>query len=231
YPPTLDAGNLKDKFDVLVFVGASFPDTSRAGGRGGGGRQTDLSRIPAQYRDRVGNITAQSVEQLKQFLNEGGTILALGGSTSLGYQLDLPISNALVAVEEGRERPLRSSEYYIPGSVLQVKVDNTIPLAFGLGEKVDVYFNRSPAFKIDPKANPDQIKKVAWFDSESPLRSGWAWQQQHLKDAVAVIDARIGKGKLYLFGPEITFRAQPHGTFKFLFNGIYLSRAETVNLK
>ena len=26
---------------------------------------------------------------------------------------------------------------------------------------------------------------------------------------------------LYLFGPEITFRATPAGTFKFLFNGIY----------
>ena len=31
-----------------------------------------------------------------------------------------------------------------------------------------------------------------------------------------------------LFGPEITFRAQPHGTFKFLFNGIHSSRAEQV---
>jgi hypothetical protein len=33
----------------------------------------------------------------------------------------------------------------------------------------------------------------------------------------------MGKGHLFLFGPEITFRGQPHGTFKFLFNGIYLS--------
>jgi hypothetical protein len=24
-----------------------------------------------------------------------------------------------------------------------------------------------------------------------------------------------------MFGPEIVFRGQPHGTFKFLFNGIY----------
>jgi hypothetical protein len=24
-----------------------------------------------------------------------------------------------------------------------------------------------------------------------------------------------------VFGPEITFRAQPHGTFKFLFNAIH----------
>jgi hypothetical protein len=40
---------------------------------------------------------------------------------------------------------------------------------------------------------------------------------------VAVVDASVGKGSLFLFGPEITFRAQPHGTFKFLFNGIYLA--------
>jgi len=26
---------------------------------------------------------------------------------------------------------------------------------------------------------------------------------------------------VFLFGPEITFRAQPHGTFKLLFNSIY----------
>jgi hypothetical protein len=26
---------------------------------------------------------------------------------------------------------------------------------------------------------------------------------------------------VFLFAPEITFRGQPHGTFKFLFNGIY----------
>ena len=44
-------------------------------------------------------------------------------------------------------------------------------------------------------------------------------------DGVQVLDATVGKGKLFLFGPEITFRAQPHGTFKFLFNGIYLATA------
>ena len=64
---------------------------------------------------------------------------------------------------------------------------------------------------------------VAWFDSPTPLRSGWAYGQGYLQGGVAVVDASVGKGKLFLFGPEITFRAQPHGTFKFLFNGIYLA--------
>jgi hypothetical protein len=40
---------------------------------------------------------------------------------------------------------------------------------------------------------------------------------------VQVLEASIGSGRLYLFAPEITFRAQPHGTFKFLFNGIHLA--------
>jgi len=29
-----------------------------------------------------------------------------------------------------------------------------------------------------------------------------------------------------LFGPEIMFRAQPHGTFKFFFNAIYYGTAQ-----
>ena len=226
FPQELDAGNLKDKFDVLVFVGGAIPG---GGGRARGGRQTNLQKIPMEYRDRTGNITADTIEQLKQFMNDGGTVVTIGSSTALGCQVGLPIADALVTTQEGRERPLRSDEYYIPGSVLQVKVDNTLPIAYGIDETLDVYFNRSPVFKFTD--NSDLVQKVAWFNSDKPLRSGWAWQQQHLKDGIAIIDAAVGKGKLYMFGPEIAFRAQPHGTFKFLFNGIYLSGAETVNLE
>jgi hypothetical protein len=65
-------------------------------------------------------------------------------------------------------------------------------------------------------------RSVAWFASATPLRSGWAWGQHYLDGAAAVVDATVGRGRLFLYGPEITFRAQPHGTFKFLFNGVYL---------
>ena len=45
-----------------------------------------------------------------------------------------------------------------------------------------------------------------------------------------MVEANYGKGKVYLFGPEITFRGQPHGTFKFLFNGIYAPTNNTPNV-
>ena len=116
------------------------------------------------------------------------------------------------------------------GSVLRAQVDNSNPLAFGLPSEVDMIFQRSQAFRLDPGAAKQGVEAVAWF-GPNPLRSGWAWGEGYLEDTIAVIDANVGRGKLFLFGPEIAFRAQPHGTFKFLFNGIYYGRSEPVTLE
>jgi hypothetical protein len=41
----------------------------------------------------------------------------------------------------------------------------------------------------------------------------------------------VGEGKVFLLGPEVTFRAQPHGTFKLLFNSLYYGSAQSSNLQ
>jgi hypothetical protein len=43
---------------------------------------------------------------------------------------------------------------------------------------------------------------------------------------VTVASAAVGNGKLYLMGSEVAFRGQTHGTFKLLFNALYLSTAK-----
>jgi hypothetical protein len=166
------------------------------------------------------------VPQLRKFLEAGGTILTIGSSTSLALHLGLPLANHLVTKdEEGRERGLGRDKFYVPGSVLRARVDLTNPLAWGLGEEVDVMFSGSPTFRLSADDRRDAgptngLRRVAWYDSKTPLRSGWAWGQEHLEGGVAVAEAKVGKGTLAVFGPEILFRGQPHGTFKFLFNGI-----------
>ena len=75
--------------------------------------------------------------------------------------------------------------------------------------------------RLGPDAAARGVRRIAWFDSARPLRSGWAWGQQYLEGGVAAAEADVGRGKLFLFGPEITFRAQPHGTFRLLFNALY----------
>jgi len=233
YPPRLDAGNLKRDFDVLIFVSGGIPRLrGDAGMRYGFFSPPKPEEVPPEYRSRLGSVTVEkTLPQLKKFLEEGGTILTIGGSTDLAYHLRLPVVDALVEkLPDGQERPLPRDKFFIPGSILEVRVDNTQPIAYGMPVRVDVYFNRSPAFRLPPEATLQGIKAVAWFDKDKPLRSGWAWGQHYLKDALAVVACPVGKGQLYLFGPEITFRAQPHGTFKFLFNGLFLSRSEKTRL-
>jgi hypothetical protein len=226
YPQTLDAGNLNAKFDVLVFVGGAIPMRDAEGGEGGFGGQPPAETIPAEYRGMLGRVTvARTVPALKAFIENGGTVLTIGSSTSLGYHLGLPIKDALVERVNGRERPLPPEKFFIPGTILEARIDNTSPLAYGMDEHAMVFFDHSPAFRLQPAAALRNVRPVAWFDTPSPLRSGWAWGQQYLDQAVAIVDAPIGRGRLVLFGPEITWRAQPHGTFKLLFNGIYYGNA------
>ncbi len=227
YPPTLDAGDLRGKFDVLIFVTGGIPDGQRGGfGEGGGGRGSS-GPLPEEWQPRAGRVSVdKTVPQLRKFLETGGAILTVGTSTSLARQLGLPVYDALVErTATGTERHLPREKFYVPGSVMRVAVDNSSPLAWGMEKDADVFFNNSPVFKLGPDSQLKKIAPVAWFDSPKSLRSGWAWGQQYLDGGVAVAEASVGEGKLFLFGPEVTNRAQPHGTFKLFFNAIYYGAA------
>jgi len=219
FPPVLDAGNLADKYDVLIFVEGAIPGATGGRTGGGSGVGTFIDNVPAEYQAQQGRVTNErTLPQIKAFIENGGTVIALGTSAAnLASFLQLPIENHLV--ENGA--PLPRSKFYVPGSVLSVRVDVTHPLAHGMAEHTDIFFDNSPVFKLGAKAQSSGIKAIAWFDSKTPLRSGWAWGEQYLEGGVAAIEAPVGKGKVLLFGPEILKRSQPHGTFKFLFNAIY----------
>ena len=218
FPKEIDTGNLASKYDVILFIGPGIPGS----GGYGGGASPKLEDIPTEYHHMVGRLSLdKSIPQLKSFLENGGEIITVGAATSLAYHLNLPVSNALVEIVDGKERSLPGDKYYIPGSVLQIQVDNSTPANYGMGQTANVLFNNSPVFKLAPDASLNGVKPLAWFGTEPPLRSGWAWGQQYLKNGVAAFEAQVGKGKFYAYGPEITFRGQSHGTFKMLFNGLY----------
>jgi hypothetical protein len=224
YPKTLDGGDLINKYDVIVLPSGAVPSTTGGRGGGGGGRGAeDESTIPAEFRDRLGRFSvANTVPQLKKFVEAGGIVIAVGTSSTLGMHMGLPMANALVEKNAaGADRPLSNDKFYVPGSVLRVQVDTSLAISAGLNKDLDVFYDNSPAFRLGSDAAAKGVKAVAWFPNATPLRSGWAWGQAYLDGTVEAAEATIGKGKLYMFAPEITFRAQPHGTFKWLFNGIY----------
>ncbi len=222
YAKEIDAANLNSKYDVIVFVEGAIPALV-ATPSPWEDKEPKEDEILAEFKDHLGKITAQkSIPALQKFLNNGGRIITIGSSANLAYHLNLPVKNALVEMVAGKEKALPGEKFYIPGSVMQVDVDNNYAPNWGMNNKADVYFSASPVFKLAPEAIAQkEVTPLAWYASATTLRSGWAFGQAYLQDGVAAFEANVGKGKLYVYGPEITFRGQTHGTYKMLFNQLY----------
>jgi hypothetical protein len=222
YAQTLDAGNLARRFDVIVLPDEAMP--ARSDGA------PPVNQVPLEYRSTLGTMSwERTLPQLRKFVEDGGTLITIGDATAMAERLSLGVTNALTSTTGPAPRALGPDEFYIPGSVLRVSVDNTTPIGFGFEREADVFFDASPAFRIDAGAGAS-VRRVAWFATATPLRSGWAWGQRMLEGTTAIVDASLGRGRVLMFGPEIAYRAQSHGTFKFLFNGIHSARTATVTL-
>jgi len=88
FAPALDAGNLNDKFDVLIFVGGSIPRpparVQEGAAMGRNFQAAAPANIPDAYKDRIGRITAEkTIPNLRQFVEAGGTLLALDSATAI----------------------------------------------------------------------------------------------------------------------------------------------------
>lgn len=221
YPGEIDNGGLNKKYDILLFVDTQMPT-----------RTTELKRtqpkseeIPAEFRNRLGYITIEkTIPQIKQFLEQGGVVLTIGNATSLAYLLELPVQNALTTRSAaGESKSLSQNDYFIPGSILNAIIDINQPENRGMDTTADMVFNQSNVFRLNPDAVSGGLRPLAWFGEDKPLRSGWAWGQGYLKEGIIAFSMPVGKGKFYACATQITFRAQPYGTFRMLFNQLYRS--------
>jgi hypothetical protein len=209
FPSELDQGNLRKHYDVIVLPSGSVPANLRSA------QEPQTERVPDEYHYMLGSITQTTVAKLREFMEEGGTVVAVGTSCVIAYALDLGLQDALS--ESGR--PLPRSRFYIPGSLLELRVDTSYPVTAGMKSTAIVMFSNSPSFTL----SDSNVKPIARYAEGNPLRSGWILGPEFLQNTVAIAEADVGSGKLFLFAPEITFRGQSWGTFRLLFNAILLA--------
>ncbi|MCY4779302.1 M14 family metallopeptidase [Sphingobacterium sp. UT-1RO-CII-1] len=216
YPKNIDNNDI-EKYDILLFVGQGIPSRNAAATMF---RQPDADLVPEKYAHLLGQVSRESsIPILKKYVENGGQVLTIGSSSELVYHFGLPITDPLMKIkEDGKQIRLSSSEYYIPTSILQASLDLSKTENAGMTGQVNIVFNNSPVFKVENNAD---IYALGSITTDKPLLSGWAHGQQYLKGTSIGVAAKVGKGKLIAFGPEITNRAQSHATFKLLFNQLY----------
>lgn len=229
FPQEIDAGRLREKYDAIILVDAAFGELGENSKREL--PQPKPEEIPEQYRSWLGRLTrAKSVQPLKEFMEEGGTVITMESATDLAAFLDLPVRRALVEPgKDGKERPLPKDQFHVPGSLLNAALDPSHAVTAGLPDHVVLNFDNNPVFELPTDAAAKGVRTLVWFDTEKSLRSGWAWGEERLKGKAAAFEAAVGQGHLYGFGSDITFRGQSDGTYPLLFNSLLLSSAKAGN--
>ncbi|MFN0138762.1 MAG: M14 metallopeptidase family protein [Pyrinomonadaceae bacterium] len=185
--------------------------------------------MPDEYTGGVGK---EGVENLKKFVEAGGTLVFLNRSTEFAIeQFNLPIRN----VVSGLDR----KAFFIPGSILRTELDTAHPIAKGMPQQSIAWFENSPAFEIEAvdmrhetgekpaspvsgPSSPVSVKVIAAYpkNSKDILLSGWALGAERIAGKAALVEVRIGKGKIILFGFRPQYRGQSLATFPLLFNAI-----------
>lgn len=219
YEPLRDAevrrGALRARYDVIVLPSQRARDIIEGHAPG---------TYPQEYTE---GITRAGVESLRAFVNEGGTLICFDASSELAIkEFNLPLRNVLEGVP--------SSDFYGPGSILQLDVDTSNPIARGMESKTNAYFINSSAFEVTSAmrtvslsgkgvqaAEQQRVRVIARYaDTERLLRSGWLLGGQRIAGRIALAEVQMGQGRVILFAFRPQHRAQSWATFPFIFNAI-----------
>jgi hypothetical protein len=206
-PGDIQAGGLERRFDAIILPEASKNSLLR----GSAGEW-----VRPEHR---GGLSAEGVAALKAFVRAGGTLVALGNASLLPIEeFPLPLKSAF--------RDLKPGMFSCPGSILKIFVDNTAPEGYGMKERASAVFYNNVAFDATQPLGDTAVKALAKYPSSEILESGWLLGEEYLRDRIAAAEVTMGKGRVVLLGFAAQNRAQPHGTFKLLFNTLHLAGAE-----
>jgi hypothetical protein len=198
------AGKLHQKFDAIIVADQNPRDIIDG---------FDANAIRAEYRGGIGEA---GLDNLKQFVADGGTLITMGNACDLAIdKLPIPVRNL--------KKGLTRDQHFAPGAILHVEVDTHQPLGYGVAADTFGFYINSPFFAIVEGFASQRTSVVARYPNTNVIASGWLKGEELMAGRAAVVSIDMNPGKVVLFGLRPQHRAQTHATFPMLFNALYLS--------
>jgi hypothetical protein len=201
---------LKEKYDVII-IPEMNGDLIKTGYYSGEFARYNRPK-PPEYDSGLGRI---GIENLKTFVEkDGGYLITLGEACNFAIEdMGLRVNNVL--------KNIKSDEFFCPGSLLKIIVDNTLPIGYGMEDEIIGYQNSSIAFSTSIPFGQFDRSVVARYPVKDLLKSGFLVGEDLLYKRAAIVDVKQKKGHVILLGFKVQNRHQTFGTFKLLFNAIH----------
>ncbi len=201
---------MKDNFDLIIMPDMSGDQIKT--GKPSGDNARFYRTKPPEYE---GGIEKEGVENLKNFVEkDGGYLITLGQACNFAIEdLGLKVTNVL--------KSLKSDDFYCPGSLVRINVDNTNPIGYGMDFESIGYLSDNIAFSTTTPFGQYDRSVVVRYPTKDLLKSGFLLGEDYLLKRNAVVDVKQKNGHVILFGFKVQNRHQTYGTFKLLFNAIH----------
>ncbi len=213
--------SVAQNYDVIIIPDDSADAIIEGRVRRFGGGESSDEDIPEEYRGGIGE---EGVENIKQFVENGGTLITFNGAYEFAKKVfDLPLEDTLTGVPSQGLLLSRARRSTSPST-------RAHPLGYGMPQNALALFRESPSLQVSSGDFKDGVSVPVRYHEQNLLQSGWLIGEKYLSKKPAVIEFKIEKGKVIVLAFPAQHRAQTHGTFKFLFNAIFYGAAEEVTI-
>lgn len=187
-------------------VGLDFTDVRATQIAGGALADYDVLVVPNGSDTTAANALGPAGQAaLKSWIQDGGRLVTLRDASRLASRLGLTSATYASATSD------------IPGSLVRTEIDQSSPLAAGVGDTAYAMYEYEFVWSAPKASSPVRFPEAGdpdWFVS------GFADGEEQLYGKSAVVDERVGQGRIVLFGFDPNYRAFTNGTAQLLLNAI-----------